>query len=225
MTHSGIFILIAGANASGKSSVIKPKYIDGRIEHYLDPDRPELLIHDNLKNRHPESFVLGDIKEILTEKSLAIFKRVMSQPENDLLKGAFAIECMEDWLSSAIFRQEGIATESNLVTKHDRELFQTAKEHNMRTELYYVGLPVNTAKEREIQRVANGEQNKIDHVKLERRYHKALKINIHKHINSGNIDLVTFYDNSRAKGQDVEVMHIENGKGTLQNKPNDWDHG
>ena len=87
MARSGTFVLIAGGNASGKSSVIKPKYIDGRIGHYLDPDRPESLIPDHLKHRRPEFFVLGEIKEILSEKSLDIFKKAILQPENDLVKG------------------------------------------------------------------------------------------------------------------------------------------
>ena len=36
--NKGLFILIAGANASGKSEIIKPKHILGRAQHYANPD-------------------------------------------------------------------------------------------------------------------------------------------------------------------------------------------
>ena len=181
MLHEkGIFILLAGANASGKSTVIKDKHVKGRIKHYLDPDR---------------FFVAED--EILSSKALKFYREKSMK---------FSVQCVDDWLASELFRKEGIATESNLLTERDFENFEIAKNAGMRTELYFVGLPLETAKEREEIRAANGDQEKIELKKLIRRYKNGLS-NIQKHIDSGNIDLIKIYDNSRGIGDETLVLH------------------
>ena len=184
--EKGLFILLAGANASGKSTVIKPKYVEGRVKHYLDPDRLLPIAE----------------KDILSDKARKVYT-----PESP---GRFAVACMGDWLASERIRNEGIATESNLVAKRDGDNFATAKKAGMRTELYFVGLPLETAKEREVIRVAERKQDKIDHNTLEQRYKNGLP-KIQKHIDSGNIDLIKIYDNGRGIGEEKLVFHMENG--------------
>ena len=58
--NNKIFILIAGANASGKSSIIKPKYVDGRVKNYLDPDRyvDVIQMYDNSRGIGEEQLLL-----------------------------------------------------------------------------------------------------------------------------------------------------------------------
>ena len=194
MTQSkGLFILIAGANASGKSTVIKPKYVKGRVKHYADPDRIALDDHD---------FPITE-KDILSEEAREAL--VANKPDK------FAIKCVDDWLRSEHHRVAGIATESNLVSIRDFRKFREAKQHSMKTELYFVGLPLQTAKDRELKRVANGEQDKIDHEELQRRYKKGLH-KIQEYMRSGNVDIIMIYDNSHAKGEEQLLVHIEDSK-------------
>jgi len=142
--EKGVFILSAGANASGKTSIIKPKHIDERITHYLDPDRPELLLPESLRDIEPELIVFGDVKEILTEGTFTAFREALLESASKFTKGEFTTKCTKDWLNSAEFRQEGIATESTLSGAYnDRNSFAVAKSHDMRTELYYVYVPLD----------------------------------------------------------------------------------
>jgi predicted ABC-type ATPase len=123
----------------------------------------------------------------------------------------FPVQCVDDWLASEIFRSEGIATESNLVTNRDFEIFHEAKKCGMQTELYFVYVPLETAIRREQIRASQGIQNKIPEKTIENRYSKGL-FNIQKHIDSGNIDIIMIYDNSRGKGEEQLLLHIKNGK-------------
>ena len=182
-----LFILIAGANASGKTTVIKPRYVEGRVKHYLDPDR--LL-------------PVADV-DILSPKAREMY--VQNRPDR------FAVRCMKDWLASPRIRSEGIATESNLVAYHDFNILKTAKTAGMKTELYFVGLPLETALLRESIRSKNDEQEKINMEDIIQRYQKGLP-NIQKHIASGNVDVVMVYDNSRSRGEEQLLLHIGNGK-------------
>ena len=191
LDKKGIFILIAGANASGKSSVIKPKYVKGRIGLYANPD----MLND-------PDFPIAE-KDILSDMG---YKTLISKKADQ-----FAIVCVDDWFQSARCRSEGIGTESNLVSGRDFRNFRKAKIFEMKTELYFVGVPLETAKGREEKRAANKEQAKIDHAEIERRYVKGLS-NLQKHIDSGNIDLIKFYDNTLGKGEEELVFHMENGK-------------
>ncbi|MDR2861725.1 MAG: hypothetical protein LBV07_04180 [Syntrophobacterales bacterium] len=183
----GIFILSAGPNASGKSTVINPRYIDGRIKHRLDPDRL-LPIARN---------------DILSQESLNFYERGQSEK--------FAVSCMKDWLMSERIRKEGIGTESNLVSYRDFQNFARAKQARMRTELYFVGLPLATAIQREQIRANRGGQEKIDESIISRRYANGIS-NIKNHLESGNVDVVMVYDNSRGRGEEQLLLHIENGK-------------
>ena len=83
---SGIFILIAGPNASGKTTVIKPKYVEGRVKHYIDPDRVLSIPR----------------KDILSQIALKAYE-MKSSPR-------LARSCMADWLASEQIRNEVIAT-------------------------------------------------------------------------------------------------------------------
>jgi len=87
----GVFILVAGANASGKSTVIKPNYVIGRVKHYANPD-----IYDD-----PDFPV---IKDRMSPKAQNAYES--GKPDR------FAIQCINDWLLSPSFRNEGISTES-----------------------------------------------------------------------------------------------------------------
>ena len=199
MTPSkGIFILIAGGNASGKTTVIKPKYVDGRVKHYLDPDRL-LPIAES---------------DILSSKTLEFYRKN--------IPARFAAECMKDWLASERICNEGIATESNLVTKkHDFDCFESAKKAGMRTELYFVGIPLETAIEREQLRAGEGKQKKIKTSDIARRYNGLF--NIQKHIDSGNVDVIKIYDKSRGSGEEYLLLHIEGGKTVyLHPEPPQW---
>ena len=186
-TNNRIFILIAGANASGKSSIIKPKYVEGRVKRYIDPDR-----------------LLPIAKEdILSDRAREVYKS--ESPDR------FAVECMKDWLASERICNEGIATESNLVTKkHDFECFELAKKTGMHTELYFVYVPLETAIQREQIRANNKGQEKIPEQAIRIRHPKGLA-NIQKHIDSGNIDVIKIYDNSRGIGEEQLLLHIEDG--------------
>ena len=126
----GLFILIAGANASGKSTVIKPKYIKGRVKHYADPDRIKL---DDPDFPITEEDILSPIAREMRDTGQA---------------SKFAVQCVDDWLKSERHRSEGIATESNLVSNRDSRKFLEAKKYGMRTELYFVGLPLESAQKR-----------------------------------------------------------------------------
>jgi len=221
----GFFIVNAGANASGKTSVIKPKHIDGRVTHYLDPDRPELLLLDSLRGINPEILVLGDVKKILTESTLATFKEALPKSANKLTKGRFTSECVADWLNSADFRNEGIAIESTLSgSSHDRDSFKLAKNHGMQVELYFVFVPLDKSLSQERKRVIDGEQDEIPETDIRRRHTRGIK-NLPKHIESGNIDVVMIYDNSREKGKDVPILRIEDGRATSYPEPHDWPQG
>ena len=196
--EKGIFILIAGANASGKTTVIKPQYIEGRIKYYLDPDKLSPIAES----------------DILSTEALKYYKK------NSPAK--FAITCMEDWLASERIRSEGIATESNLVTKRDFKNFKKAKEAGMRTELYFVGIPLESALQREAIRASIGEQGKINEDVIVSRHASGIA-NIQNHIDSGNIDVIKIYDNSRGIGEEQLLLHIENGKTVyLHPKPPQW---
>jgi predicted ABC-type ATPase len=118
---------------------------------------------------------------------------------------------MKDWLASQRIRDEGLATESNLVSNHDFNLLETAKTTGMKTELYFVGLPLETALLRESIRSDNNEQEKIKAEDIIQRYQKGLP-NIQKHIESENVDVVMVYDNSRGRGEEQLLLHIGNGK-------------
>ena len=183
----GIFILIAGANASGKTTVIRPKYVKGRVKHELDPDR-----------------LSSDIRPyILSEKARNEYGS--NRP------GRFAFCCMKDWLASEHIYHEGIATESNLVSHVDFDNFRMAKDNGMQTELYFVGVPLEIALQREQSRVDKDEQEKIPENTIRRRHGNGIR-NIKEHIASGNIDVIKIYDNSRGKGEEQLILHIENGK-------------
>ena len=200
------FILIAGANASGKSSVIKPKHVAGRVEYYFDPDRFE----DDPDFSHVTE------KEILTSKALEYRERD--------LPSRFAIECIDNLFmpENKHIRNKGFATESNLVTSRDFEKFREAKEYGMKTELYFVYVPLETVIQRERIRAAKGEQKKIDLDRLIRRYDNGLS-NIQPHIDSGNIDVIKIYDNSLGKGEEQLILHIEYGRTVyLHPEPPEW---
>ena len=186
----GIFILIAGANASGKSSVIKSKYVKERIKHYANPDK------------------LEDPEFPIAEKDILGFKARVMHDEGNAAR--FAVACVDDWLESERHRKEGIATESNLVSTRDFRKFREAKAAGMRTELYFVGLPLETAIQREKIRAYRKEQKGIGADTVADRYRGIF--NIQKHINEGNIDLIKIYDNSRGVGEEELVFHMENGK-------------
>ncbi|MDR2861723.1 MAG: hypothetical protein LBV07_04170 [Syntrophobacterales bacterium] len=100
-SSKGLFILIAGANASGKTTIIKPRYVAGRVKHYLDPDRL-LPVAES---------------DILSPKARELY--IQNRPDR------FAVRCMRDWLTSPRIRDEGIATESNLVSNHDFNILET----------------------------------------------------------------------------------------------------
>ena len=185
--------MIAGPNASGKTTVIKPKYVEGRVKRYLDPDR--LL-----------SIAEGDI---LNPKARREYE--LNHPAR------FASLCIKDWLASERIRSEGFATESNLVSKHDFKTFRAAKAAGMQTELYFVGVPLEVAIQREQARVAGGEQKKIEIVYLMQRYSGIF--NIQSHIDYGDVDIVMIYDNSHGKGEEQLLLRVEGGK-TIFRHPN-----
>ena len=196
--EKGVFILIAGANASGKTTVIKPKYVEGRVKRYLDPDRLFYVAEE-------------DILSVEARKEYEL-----KRPDR------FAVECLKNWLASERIRSEGIATESNLVTKHDFKCFESAKKSGMRTELYFVYVPLEIAKEREEIRAINGKQRKISEKIIEQRHKNGLP-NIKKHIESGYVDVVMIYDNSRGRGEEQLLLHIKNGKTVFRcPKPPEW---
>ena len=196
--NNGVFILIAGANASGKTTVIKPKYVEGRVKRYLDPDRL-LPIAES---------------DILSTEALECYKKN--------LPARFAVTCMEDWLDSERIRSEGIATESNLVTKRDFRNFKIAKEAGMRTELYFVGVSLETALQRKIIRADKGEQDKISDYVITTRHADGL-VNIPKHIDSGNVDVIMIYDNSRCRGEEQLLLHVEDRETVFRHPtPPEW---
>ena len=199
--NNGVFILIVGVNASGKSTVIKPKYVKGRIKHYVNPDKlndPDFPIVD------------GDILTPEARKRYALGNM-----------NRFAAQCVDDWLENETFRNEGIGTESNLVAKRDGILFRKAKEYGMQTELYFVGIPLETAIQREQIRADSEEQDRIGVDKVTSRYRGLF--NIQNHIDKGNIDVIKIYDNSRGKGEEYLILHIENGMTIfLHPEPPDW---
>jgi AAA15 family ATPase/GTPase len=81
-SSKGLFVLIAGANASGKTTVIKPRYVEGRVKHYLDPDR----------------LLPVDEDDVLSPKARQFY--MLNLPSK------FAVICMEDWLASPRVRNE-----------------------------------------------------------------------------------------------------------------------
>jgi predicted ABC-type ATPase len=80
----------------------------------------------------------------------------------------------------------------------------------MQTELYFVGISLDTALQREQIRADKGEQEKINEDDIIRRYVNGIA-NIKNHIESGNVDLIKVYDNSRSKGEEQLLLHIEKG--------------
>jgi predicted ABC-type ATPase len=192
--NKGLFILIAGANASGKSSVIRPKYIKGRAKYYVNPDKIELDDPD---------FPIAE-EDILSPKAREALKEGNAN--------RFAVLCVDDWLKSERHRNAGIATESNLVSGRDFRKFEEAKGHNISTELYFVYVPLSDAIRREKIRTANEEQDSIGEKRVKERYRGLYRIKKHMTAPESKPDVLIIYDNSRGMGEEKLILHIEDGK-------------
>ena len=119
----GIFILLAGANGSGKSTVMQEK-IDKIVKHYANPDK------DPFNPRRP------DLCQKVIENE---HKWRIENPKS--FEARCAKENLAAWLIDPQIRTEGIGTESNLVSsKTDSKRFRLAKSYGMRTKMYFVGL-------------------------------------------------------------------------------------
>ena|GEM_PF-6353173 len=193
-SFENVFILIGGANASGKSSIIKPKYVAGRVKYHFDPDRFE---------DDPNFAPITD-SNILTLKALKYRERG--------LPDRFAIECIDNLLKpeNEHIRREGFSTESNIVSDRDSRIFEKAKECGMRTEFIFVYVSQEASIQQEEIRADKGDQKRIGKTNVEKRYRGLF--NIHNLIDEGNIDVFKIYDNSHDKGNEQLVLHIENNK-------------
>jgi predicted ABC-type ATPase len=200
-TNKGLFVLLAGANGAGKSTIRERKIME-MVTHYANPDKDPFL--------DPSKPVL--CQEVINKGQ----QWRINNPKS------FTARCgrenLKAWFADDQMRMEGLGTESNLVTTStDSSRFDIAKSYGMRTELHFIGVPLAKAIEREKQRRnTSGAQPPIELKRIKENYRKGL-INIQDHIDNNNIDLVMIYDNSRNPGEEEVVYHREIDKILLLN--------
>ena len=194
----GVYILLAGPNAAGKTTVMKP-LVEAEIKHYADPDR-DFKGHDDLS---PEL--------------------VRKIAERDMPPEKAAVDVLREWFGNELIRKEGIATESNFATrKRDGERFRKAKEAGMTTKLYYIGLSFEKCLERQRKRALEKEDDLVDDYTVTERFERSLK-KINDHMNSGNVDVLKIYDNSGARGEERLLLHVEHGETLFRDpEPPEW---